>query len=597
MLRWIFKSHKKTATQSSTPGPPHSPGAGVGDLVVAAPQKLDMALRSHRAGRLSEAEVAYDDVLAVDPENIDALHFLGVIAYQRGEHGRAEKLISRALSRNASNAPAYNNLGNALGAQGKLDAAIACYRQALALQPGYADAWVNLGATFRAKGEVEKAVQFYHHALSLAPDIPMTHCNLGNALAQQGKLDDAVACLRKALALKPDFVEALCSLGNVLRNQDRLDESMDCLNKALALKPDFAEAYDHLSNTLIGLGRPQEAEESYRRALVLRPDSAELKLGCSLVRLLLGDYETGFLLYESRLDKGALPRAMYSALQARIAQLGDAPRWQGESGEGKTLLVWTDQGLGDTLMMMRYLPMLKDRGFEKVVVCCEETLVRVVQRIPGVDEVVPRSQAVLIEGFDCHCPIMSLPFLFKTRVESIPDKIPYLHVPDQLRKKWAEKLSGVATPRVGLAWAGRKDNPKDALRSIRLERLSPLFGASGVNFVSLQKGPEASQIGETGLRILDRMDECEDLLETAALVDQLDLVISVDTAVMHLTGALGKPLWHLNRFETEWFWMLKREDSPWYPSVRIFRQQRPGNWDEVIARVASALVMHFNLRH
>src|SRR6266545_4977195 len=262
MLRWIFKSHRGAAPEPSTPGPPRSPGVGVEDPVVAVPQKLDTAVQSHRAGRLSEAEAAYSEVLAVDPENIDALHFLGVIAYQRGEHGRAEELISRALSRNASNAPAYSNLGNALGAQGKLDAAIVCYQ--------------------------------------------------------------------KALALKPDFAEAFCSLGNVLRNQDRLDEALDCLNKALALKPDFPEAYDYMGNTLIGLGRSQEAEESYRRALALRPDSAELKLGYSLLKLLLGDYETGFLLYESRLDKDALPQATYSPLQERMAQLGDAPRWQGE---------------------------------------------------------------------------------------------------------------------------------------------------------------------------------------------------------------------------------------------------------------------------
>src|SRR5713101_2024751 len=460
MLGWIFKARKGTAQESSTPRPLHSPGVGVEDPVVAVPQKLDIALRSHREGRLSEAEAAYSQVLAVDPENIDALYFLGVIAYQRGEHGRAEELISRALSRNTSNAPAYNNLGNALGAQGKLDAAIICYQQALALQPGYADALVNLGAAFRAKGELDKAVQCYRHALSLAPEAPMAHSNLGNALAQQGKLDDAAACLRKALALRPDF----------------------------------PEAYDHLSNALIGLGRPQEAEESYRRALALRPDSAELKLGYSLVKLLLGDYETGFLLYESRLDKVALPRATYSALQARIGQFRDIPRWLGESGEGKTLLVWTDQGLGDALMMMRYLPMLKDRGFEKVAVDCEETLVRVVQRIPGVDEVVPRSRSAPVGGFDCHCPLTSLPFTFKTRVESIPNKIPYLRVPDQLRRRWAEKLAGVATPRVGLVWAGRKDHPQDALRSIRLERLSTLFGVAGVNFVNLQKGPEAGQI-------------------------------------------------------------------------------------------------------
>src|SRR5712692_759996 len=341
------------APESSTPGRRHSPGVGVEDPVVVVPQKLDIALRSHRAGRLSEAEAAYSEVLSVDPENIDALHFLGVVAYQRNEHGRAEELISRALSRNASNAPAYSNLGNALGAQGKLDAAMVCYERALALQPEYADAWVNLGVAFRAKGELDKAVQCYQRALSRAPDVPMAHFNLGNALAQQGKLDEAAACLRKALALKPDYAEAFCSLGNVLRNQDRLDEAIPCYRKAISLKPDFPEAYDHLSNTLIGLGRPQEAEESYRRALALRPDSAELKLGYSLVKLLLGDYETGFLLYESRLDEDALPQATYSALQARIGQFRDIPRWQGESGERKTLLVWTDQGLGDALMTMR----------------------------------------------------------------------------------------------------------------------------------------------------------------------------------------------------------------------------------------------------
>jgi tetratricopeptide (TPR) repeat protein len=595
MLGWLFKSGKKTAPKSSTLGLPPSPRAGVEDAAVSVPQKLDIALWHHQAGRLSEAESAYREILAADPENIDALHFLGVIAYQHGEHRQAEELISRALLRNTSNAPAYSNLGNALKAQGKLDEAMVCYGQALVQQPTYVDALVNLGAAFEAKGDLDQAMACYQRALSLAPDVPMAHSNLGNALARQGRLDEAEVYLRKAIALNPDFAEAHCGLGYVLRNQDRLDEALVCLRKALALRPDFPEAYDNLANTWIGLGRPEEADENYRQALRVRPDSAELKLGHSLVRLLLGDYQTGFALYESRLERDALRQATYAALRASIAQLEDAARWQGEDGAGKTLLVWADQGLGDTLMMMRYFPMLKDRGFGGVIVYCEKTLVRIVQTIPGIDEVVPTSQPTPIGRFDCHCPITSLPLLFKTRIETIPNRVPYLLVPDQLRQRWAGKLAAIRPPKVGLVWAGRRDYPKDVLRSIRLENFSALFSVRDINFVSVQKGEEARQIAETGFSLIDRMDECHDLMETAALIDQLDLVICVDTAVMHVTGALGKPMWLLNRFETEWRWMLEREDSPWYPTMRIFRQPRPGNWDEVIQRVASALRTHFNL--
>ena len=277
MLRWIFKSQKKAAPEPSTPGPPRSRSVGVEDPVVAVLQKLDTALQSHRAGRLSEAEAAYSEVLAVDPENIDALHFLGVVAYQRGEHGRAEELISRALSRNTSNAPAYNNLGNALGAQGKLDAAIACYQQALALQPEYADALVNLGAAFRAKGELDKAVQCYQRALSLAPDVPMAHFNLGNVLRDEGRLDEAIPCYRKAISLKPDFPEGHAGLGDSLKSEGRLDEAIACYRKAIALKPDFPEAHFHLGDTLREQDRFSEALGHYKKALSLKPEYAEAR--------------------------------------------------------------------------------------------------------------------------------------------------------------------------------------------------------------------------------------------------------------------------------------------------------------------------------
>jgi hypothetical protein len=255
------------------------------------------------------------------------------------------------------------------------------------------------------------------------------------------------------------------------------------------------------------------------------------------------------------------------------------------------LLIWTDQGLGDAIMMMRYFPMLKDFGFRKVVVSCEDALVRVMQSLPGVDEVVARGQLKV----NCHFPMGSLPLLFRTRVDTIPNKIPYLSVPEGLKRKWADRLAAVGPPRVGLVWAGRKNNPKDPLRSVRLEKFSPLLDISGIEFFSLQKGEAAGQIEATGFKLIDYMDDCGDLLETAALVENLDLVVSVDTATVHLAGALGRPVWLLNRFESEWRWMLDREDSPWYPTMRIFTQPRGGNWSDVLVDVASALRSHFRL--
>ena len=485
-------------------------------------EKIGSALQHHQAGRLAQAEALYREVLALDPQNIDALHFLGVIAHQQGRHKQAEELISRALLHDSSNTPAYSNLGNALEAQGKLREAIDCYQRALVLAPDYVDALVNLGAAFSAQGELERAV--------------------------------------------------------------------DCYRKALKLKPDFPAAYNNLAITLLGLRRPDEAVENCLRALQLRPDSAELKYGLSMVKLLLGDYESGLALFESRLEKDALPQAARGPLQASLEDLRNLPRWQGEPGAGRDLLIWTDQGLGDAIMLMRYLLMLKDFGFRKVVVYCDDALVRIMQSLPGVDEVVSRGQPVKV---NCHFPMASLPLVFRTRVDTIPNKIPYLPVPEELKRKWADRLAAVEPPRVGLAWAGRKENPKDSLRSVRLEKFSPLLDVAGIRFFSLQKGEAAGQIEETGFNLIDYMDECGDLLETSALVENLDVVVSVDTATVHLAGALGRPVWLLNRFESEWRWMLDREDSPWYPTMRIFTQPRGGNWNDVLADVASALRSHF----
>src|SRR6266568_1497693 len=284
MFKWLHKTNKQTAPKSSALDRSPSLGTSARAGAVALPEIINIALQHHQAGRLSEAEAAYREILAVDPENIDALHFSGVIAYQRGENEQAAEWISRALARNASNAPAHNNLGNVLVRQGKLEEAIACYQKALAFQPDYVDAHINLGAAFRARGELDEAVACYQRALSLAPDIPTIHSNLGNLLSDRGKPEEAIACYRKALALQPDFAEAHSNLASILRDQGRPEEAIACYRKALALKPDFAEAHSNLGNVLRDEGRLDEAVDCYRKALALKPDfpEAHFTLGSAL---------------------------------------------------------------------------------------------------------------------------------------------------------------------------------------------------------------------------------------------------------------------------------------------------------------------------
>jgi tetratricopeptide (TPR) repeat protein len=581
--------------------------------------RLEDALALHQAGRLGEAERLYRDILSAEPNHFDALHFLGVAAYQQGRHAEAAEFISRAIAINGSYAPAHSNLANALEALGDIERALASYRKALALQPDFADALVNLGALHAGRGELDEARECYERALAIDPNQALAHTNLGNILNELGRFDEAAACHRRALgidpklavahsnlgnvlrnqgrpleaaasfraaiAAAPDFAEAHANLGNVLTDEGELDAAIAAYRRALALKPGYADAHANLGNTLVQAGNLAAADASCREALRLKPDSPHCKFAYALLRLLEGDYATGLPLYEARFEERALSR-LYSALHTRAALLEDVPRWRGEDGAGRRLLVWTDQGLGDSLMMLRYLPLLKKRGFRQLVAYCEPELARLVQA----DTVVSSKEPMPFGKFDCHIPIMSLPLAFATRVDSIPGKVPYISAPG--KAEWARKLSTLPRPRVGLLWAGGALYPRNRLRSIRLKRLEAVARTPGISFVSLQKGEEAYQAAETGWRIADFMHECRDLLDTAALIENLDLVIGVDSAVAHLTGALGKPMWMFNRFESEWRWLLGREDSPWYPSIRILRQPRPGDWDSVVQRAAVMLADH-----
>jgi tetratricopeptide (TPR) repeat protein len=514
---------------------------------------LQAGLEHHQAGRLDQAEAVYKAVLAADPANADALHYSGVIAYQRGDMGAAASLITAALARNPANAPAHNNLGNALAAQGQLDRAIDSYREAARLAPGYVDALVNLGAK----------------------------------LKQRGDLAEAAAAYREALAHAPAHAMALSNLGAILNEQANPHEALALCEQAIAARPNLAEAHNNLGNALQSLGRREEAEAAFRQALALKPDMASASLNYGFSRLLAGDYEAGLPLLEKRFEASvSLP--VHFGLRNLVSELDSSRRWTGQAAKG-TLLIWSDQGLGDSLMTLRYLPLLKARGFSRVRVYGEPALARLFRATPGVDEFISKQQPLPAGAYDWHCPNMSLPLAFGTRVETIPREVPYIGVSQDLVSPWQGKLSALAGKRIGLAWAGTKMNPKDAVRSVPLAQFAPLFAVPGISFVSLQKGDGSEEIAGAPGKLHDWMGQCGDLLDTAALMTQLDLVITVDTAVVHLAGALGRPAWMLNRYESEWRWMLGREDSPWYPTLRLFRQERPGDWSAPIARLAGEL--------
>lgn len=331
-----------------------------------------------------------------------------------------------------------------------------------------------------------------------------------------------------------------------------------------------------------------EALTCYRNALEIDPDFGDAQWNTAIASLYIGDYAEGFKYFESRFYAGDMRHAEH--LQGVSAMMAGKPAWMGKPMHGKALLVWTEQGFGDSLMFMRFLPELRMLDPSRVLVACEPEMLDAMATLSCVDEVVSKEDPLSPEGFDLHCSLLSLPHLLGTTLANLPARVPYLIVPDEMKDFWRSRVAALSGLRVGLVWAGGRQLANDALRSLPLKAFGPLFDLPSISFVNLQKGEPAAELAELQWPVVDWMDECDDFLDTAALVDALDLVISADTAVAHLAGALGKPVWLLNRFESEWRWMLGREDSPWYPSMRIFTQPALHDWATVMAKIRHELL-------
>jgi tetratricopeptide (TPR) repeat protein len=538
-------------------------------------QALQQAVTLHRQGRLEEAARIYQGVLHAEPKQFDALHFLGLIRFRQGRPDEAQKLLRRALNQQPGSAEANNSLGQILAALGRWDEARARYEKALAAKPDAAPVRNNLGIALSELGRHEAAVAEYRHAVALDPTCAAAMGNLGLALAALGRDEDAIASYEQALAAQPGFAEAELNLGNAHLALGRPAAALGWYEQAVRHAPADARMHNNLGRALQALNRHEAALASYAEAVALAPDYAGAQWNLALAHLALGNFAEGWAGYEWRWRDGELaPRAL------------PAPLWTGGDLTGKTVLVHAEQGLGDTLQFARYLPLLAARG-ARVVLEAQRPLLPLLASLGGVAELVAAGEE--LPEFDLQVPLLSLPGAFATTLDSIPRDVPYLRAAPERVATWRAALAALPHPRIGLVWAGSPGNRNDRQRSLSLRHLAPLLDLAGAGIVTLQtelrdgdaallrRHPGVTQLGE----------RLQDFADTAAVMGELDLVVSVDTAAAHLAGALGRALFLLLPFSAEWRWLRQREDSPWYPSARLFRQPAPGDWDAAVARVAA----------
>lgn len=574
-------------------------------------QALDLAARRHEAGRLIEAEQLCHEVLRVTPQSTPAIHRLGVIAYQSGRLDLAADYFEQVLHIDPRHAEASCNLGMVLAGQGKLAEAVGFYQRALQLNPDLVAAHMNIANAHLMLGRLDDAVAGYEAAIRLKPDYPEALCNLGLALLQQEKPAEAERRFQSALRLRPDDAGARGNLAVALLRQGKHAEAVTCFQEALRLMPDAAELHGNLAMALVEQGKPAEAEAAYRaalrldpnlagchcdlgvllaeqgrlpeaeacyrRALDLRPDDAEVHTNLAYNLLLRGDFESGWREYRWRLicRGNSLPSF-------------PQPHWDGSALRGQRILFVAEQGLGDTIQFIRYAPLVRETG-ARVLVLCQGPLLRLLSTQAGIHELIPEGSTP--PAFDVQAPLLSLPEIFGTTLSTIPAAVPYLTVLPEWRERWSERMSSDPAFKVGIAWRGNPAHKRDGRRSVALSTFAPLAGVPGVRLISLQVGPGREQLADHAeeWNVFDPGDQLEDFADTAGLLSHLDLVVTVDTAVGHLAGALGVPVWVALPRAPDWRWLLERDDSPWYPSMRLFRQTAPGDWTEVFQRMTDAL--------
>jgi tetratricopeptide (TPR) repeat protein len=604
-----------------------------------------MGIVAYQTGRVDQAIDLLRQSIALNPDSAECHENLGQVLAGAGRLEESVNAFRQSVALNPTAADSYNNLGTVLLSMGRLDQAIDVYRLALTIQSDAPDTLSNLGIALTRQGKSEQALPYLQQAITLRQNFPEAHCNLGIAYRAQKRLDDAIASFKAALTLRPDYSDASLNLADTLREAGRLEEALACarqitrlhgnfpqvldavgvvlqackrfdqaidvykraielnpnfaevhynlgtclrdaaddvaaiqeFRKALELRPDLTPAHNNLASTLMDLGKNDQAMAALRSALAIAPDLATAHFNLGVILLTQGDLPRGFEELEWRW------RAPELGLSNRKFP---QPRWNGEELNGRTILIHAEQGFGDTLQFIRYLPMVAQRG-GRIILACQKELARLFRQFEQVEQLV--SEGEPLPQFDVHCALLTLPMVFKTDLQSIPNQSPYLRADANLSSQWMERLPGaIAERKIGLTWSGRANYERERARSIELSTLASLANVAGVHFVSLQTG-DAAKHSTKFPGLLDFSDQLNDFADTAALIDNLDLVITIDTATAHLAGAMGKPVWAMLPHVPDWRWMLDRGDSPWYPSMKLFRQPRAGDWKPVVTDIVKML--------
>ena len=580
-------------------------------------ETLRQGITRHQAGDLDAAESLYKQILDVAPGHADALHLAGLVAHQRGDNMRAVEMIARAIDTDAGVALYHANLGRVRKAMGDDSAAVDAFRAAVKLQPDSAPLHADLSSALLGAGDADAAraranlaleldpnsaaahinlglalqelhgpahddaVNAFRRAIDLAPELAGAYLGLGVALHETGQLAAAKQAYAEAIARNPAFVEAHCNLGNLARDDLDFDTAITHYRRALEIDPEQPVVWGNLAVALQEAGRIDDALQAYDRAVAIAPDDPDIRRNRGMALLTKGHYIEGWRDYEYRWRT-----ARFRPLQRDRG----APLWDGSDPAGKRILVHAEQGLGDTLQFCRYLPMLARLGAE-VIFECADSLKPLLSGMQGVDSIVaPGASAP--PKLDAHIPLLSLPDRFATTLESVPADVPYLTAPVARRDKWAKIADGWAGRlKVGIAWRGSPDHPRDAVRSPGLSPFMALGELDRVTLVSLQKQGAAEELatvpGAAG--IIDPTTDIEDFADSAALVGELDAVVSCDSAPLHLAGALGIRAYAVLPYVAEWRWGQAGETTPWYPAMTLVRQPQPGDWGSAFKAVIQQL--------
>ena len=576
---------------------------------------FEKAVALHQAGDLIAAEALYRDVLAAQADHWNALYLLGTALLQLGRFDESIEFLKHVSEKRRDVPDAGNNLGIAYKAMGRWDEAARAFEATMGAHPQYDQAFFNLGTLLQERGKAADAEQVFRRGLAVNPvDLAMRHglaktlkaqskwddasncyrqvvetnsqnvdaaVDLGFVLIKQGHLDQAAAEFHRILEIRPDYGEVHSNLSYLYERQGELERAAAAARRAIELSPSSANAYNNLGTALRSLHQFDEACQSFQRAVELRPGFALADFNLGTTHLLLGDFKKGWAGYEGRHEIGENPDRAFSL-----------PRWEGQSIEGCTLLVYWDQGFGDTIQFVRFLKQTKSNSGATVILECQPELYGLMSEVPGADRTVACGD--MLPQCDYQIALASLPAVLEVQLQAIPAEVPYLPTQLGLKADLQERLNR-ARPgelKVGIAWQGSPQQGRDFVRSCPLATLLPLAYVPGISLFSLQVGgigPRERELLEQTAAIVDLGTRFQDFSDTAAVLTRLDLVITVDTAVSHLAGALGRPVWTLLCHTPDWRWLLERTDCPWYPTMQLFRQPKWGDWETVVDRVKHAL--------